>query len=83
MKMVYQQGAASVSLVGDYSNPSTKLLQTMVSQCVEKDVTEYSHGIKNLLHSMQNAHLLGQKSYKACYNQHIEWAQHTVLLPLL
>ena len=83
MKMVYQQGANSVSVLGDYSDPSNTLLQAMVSQCVDKDAATYSHGVKNLLHSTHAAHMLGQKSYKTCYNQHINWAQRTVLLPLL
>lgn len=83
MKMVYQQGADSVSVLGDNSDPSSKLLQAMVSQCVDKDMDAYSHGVKHLLHSTHAAHMLGQKSYKTCYNQHIDWAQHTVMLPLL
>jgi len=84
MIKAYENGANTVAATLSVElSPSSAQFYTKVNECVRNNTVLYAHGFAHLTASRQSNWEEGQKSYKECYNQQIEWAQSTVLLPLL
>lgn len=78
----YEKGAHSAAPhISEAS--ANKLFYDRVNECVRNKVLLYVSDFEHLTISQQTHLDFGRQSYKECYNQQIEWAQHTVLLPRL
>ena len=80
----YERGANTMAatLSMELSSSSVQFY-TQVNECVRNNAVVYARSFTHLSASTQSNWEQGQKSYKECYNQQIEWAQHAVLLPRL
>lgn len=82
MLRAYERGANTVAATLSVElSPSSAHFYTKVNECVQNNAVVYARSFAHLSASTQSNWEQGQKSYKECYNQQIEWAENAVLLP--